>query len=209
SSLVDIEPLLAMDELVVMMHPPHADPAAGAVFGSRRTSTGTLVREASIDRTEAAMIAMLSRFEHRLSSIDPENCQSPAQLVRALAGIWSDAADLSDDGEERHARSEAPAHPLLAAYWNERSSRIDTGQLVSNLEMASIPDAWFSGADALLLAIDRTVELELAWLAMADEVSATTLRDALNELLDQARRLLKGWRQRRGSEWDSATTRSP
>ncbi len=67
--------------------------------------------------------------------------------------------------------------------------------------MADIPEAWINAADALLMAIDRTVESQLTWLAVEDEISATTLREALDELIGQSQALIRAWRTgiRRGT----------
>lgn len=208
TTMQDVAHLLYLDEVALMVHPASVEPEIEPLFSETTTATGALSRTAAIDRTEAAMIAMLSRFEHRLSRIDPARQGARAELARALAEILEAAFDLAGDGGPPP-DAQPPSHPLLAVHWDRSTGRIAVADLLRNLEMAAIPDAWLAAADAMLLGIDRTVERQLTWLAVADEMSATTLREALDELLQQARHLLRAWRADRLQPPDSGTVTSP
>jgi hypothetical protein len=144
---------------------------------------------------ESRMIELQSLFEHRLSTLD-RSSDVPARLAAVLAEVCDAASDL-DRSQDGMQSTDIPRHPVLSAHWDQARGRVLTRQLIDTFEMAAIPDAWVTACDALLLAIDREVELRLTWLAVDDELAAATLREALDDLLQQSRRLLKEWRAQR------------
>lgn len=194
----DVSALLYLDEIAISVHPPHEARDIEALLATPQARKAPVGRDAHIDHTESAMIALLSRLEHRISRIDPAHPDGAARLARDLIQTCAEAAEISgQDGILP--RTQPPAHPLLAAHWDAAAGGLATSELLVALEMASIPDARLAASDALLLTLDLTVEQQLTWLAMADELSASTLREARGELLEGAQRLLRLWReQRRG-----------
>lgn len=185
--------------LDIAHHPLAQGATAGATLpGVQAESYPAIARE--VRQVEAGMIELLSLFEHRLSSVERAESPLPFDLAVALAEICEAASvlDVSPDGIRI---IDKPRHPVLAAHWDEAGGKVATGRLLRSLQMADIPEAWVNAADALLMAIDRTVESQLTWLAVEDEISATTLREALDELISQSQALIRGWRTsiRRGT----------
>jgi hypothetical protein len=178
----------------VALHPLSTGQRAEAALPAARAGVYPAVA-GEVQQVETGMIELLSVFEHRLSTIARASSPLPVDLTVALAEICEAASvlDVSPDGVRVASQ---PAHPVLAAHWDAAGGKVATVRLLKTLEMADIPEAWINASDALLVAIDRTVESQLTWLAVEDEVSATTLREALDELIGQAQTLLRTWRTR-------------
>jgi hypothetical protein len=129
--------------------------------------------------------------------------------VTSLVRSYQNALRLVQDGPEIIA-SAPPAHPLLDSHWLAEQRAVDTQSLLRTLEMAAIPDAWLAASDALILALESTVEQQLTWLSMADQLSATALKEALAELLGESRGRVRDWRQaRRSAESETIRPYSP
>lgn len=178
-----------VEHLEVAVHPSSDEGAQASETHNDATDSG------QTPMVEGRMIELLSLFEHRLSRFQQEVID-PSSLARALAEVC-DAAGSLDLSASSVQVATVPRHPVLAAHWDQSKNALSTERLLSTLEMAGIPDAWVNAADALLVAIDRAVELQLTWLAVEDELAASTLREALDDLLQQGRSLLKAWRSQR------------
>ncbi|MEZ4569989.1 MAG: hypothetical protein R2849_06615 [Thermomicrobiales bacterium] len=197
----DAMALLHLDELDVALYPGFTDERLEDVISFDSTSyLGDSANE-SIEETEMAMISLLSELEAEISGVTADD--EPSRLVYSLIESYKNALELVHDGPEIIA-SEPPAHPLLDSHWLPEQRMVDTDSLARTLEMAAIPDAWLAASDALILALESTVEQQLTWLSMSDKLSATALKEALAELLGEARGRVRGWRQaRRSAESDT------
>lgn len=192
----DAMALLRLDELALAIYPAFAADGLQEVISFDSTSYLGGGVDNTVEMTEMAMIELLSEFESEISSIADED--EPKILVTSLINSYQNALKLVQEGPEIIA-SAPPAHPLLDSHWLPDQRAVDTESLMRTLEMAAIPDAWLAASDALILALESTVEQQLTWLSMADQLSATALKEALAELLGQSRGRVRDWRQVRRS----------
>lgn len=193
-SIDDAMALLHLDELEVAIYPGFADERLEDVISFDSTSYLGDDSDQFVAETELAMISLLSEFESEVSAMSLDD--DPSVLVYSLIDSYKNALTLVENGPEIIV-STPPAHPLLDSHWLADRRAVDTDSLLRTLEMAAIPDAWLAASDALILALESTVEQQLTWLSMADKLSATALKEALSELLGEARSRVRGWRQAR------------
>jgi hypothetical protein len=194
----DAMALLRLDELDIAMYPGSSDASLQDVISFDSTSYLGGQEDESVEATELAMIELLSEFESEISGLSVSD--EPRALVKSLIHSYTNALKLVQDGPDV-ITSAPPAHPLLDSHWLPEQRAVDTQRLLQTLEMAAIPDAWLAASDALILALQSTVEQQLTWLSMTDQLSATALKEALAELLGESRSLVRDWRQaRRSSE---------
>ena len=192
----DAKALLRLDELDIALYPSFANERLQEVISFDSTSYLGASVDDTVEATELAMIELLSEFESEISGITADH--QPRDLVVSLVQSYRNALRLVEDGAEI-ITSAPPAHPLLDSHWLPEQRAVDTQSLLRTLEMAAIPDAWLAASDALILALESTVEQQLTWLSMADQLSATALKEALAELLGQSRGRVRDWRQARRS----------
>ena len=193
-TLDDAKPLLRLDELEVAVYPTFVDERLEDVISFDSTSYLGSSPAASIENTEVAMIELLSEFENGLTRIEAGD--GPEALVRLLTTTYQNARSLAQGGPALIS-SGPPAHPLLDSHWLPEERAIDTEGLLRTLEMAAIPEAWLAASDALILALESTVEQQLTWLSMEDQLAATSLKEAFAELLSESRNRVREWRQTR------------
>ncbi len=186
--------LLHLDELEISLHPGFRNPELEEVISFDSTSYLTSESDIDVAETEMAMISLLSEFENGITGIGSED--APSALVYVLIDAYQEALTLICD-DQAALSVDPPAHPLLETHWNVERRAVDTTGLVTTLEMAAIPDAWLAAADALVLALEASVEQQLTWLSTADKLSATALKEALSDLLLECRSRVRGWRQER------------
>ncbi|HLT20368.1 MAG TPA: hypothetical protein VKZ96_12980, partial [Thermomicrobiales bacterium] len=190
----DAMALLHLDELEVAIHPGFRDAELDEAISFGSTSYLAGEGDEEIAETEAAMITLLSELEAGITAIAPSD--EPARLVLALIDAYQKSLELIQD-DRTTLVGDPPAHPLLETHWDTERRAVDTGSLLTTLEMADIPDAWLAAADALILALQASVEQQLTWLSLADKLSATALKEALSDLLLDARGKVRAWRQER------------
>lgn len=188
----DAMALLHLDELEVAIHPGFRDPELEQVISFGSTSYLAGEADEELAETEAAMITLLSELEAGITAIGPGD--EPAKLVLALIDAYRKSLELIRD-DRTTLVGDPPAHPLLETHWSAERRAVDTESLLTTLEMADIPDAWLAAADALILALQAAVEQQLTWLSLADKLSATALKEALSDLLLDARGKVRAWRQ--------------
>ena len=199
----DAMALLHLDELDIALYPGFTDARLEEVISFDSTSYLGDDADELVAETEMAMIALLSEFESEVSAVTLGD--EPRVLVYSLIESYKNALALVEGGPEI-ITSVPPAHPLLETHWLMDRRAVDTDGLLRTLEMADIPDAWLAASDALILALESTVEQQLTWLSIADKLSATALKEALSELLGEARGRVRAWRQARRSA-ESETNR--
>lgn len=192
----DAMALLRLDEIDIAVYPSFTDEGLQEVISFDSTSYLNNKVDNSVEETELAMIELLSEFESEISGLSADD--EPRALVASLINSYQNALKLVQSGPEIIA-SAPPAHPLLDSHWLPEQRAVDTQRLMQTLEMAAIPDAWLAASDALILALESTVEQQLTWLSMTDQLSATALKEALSELLGQSRSRVRDWRQARRS----------
>ena len=193
-TLDDAKPLLRLPQLEVAIYPSFVDERLEDVVSFDSTSYLGSNQAASVEDTEVAMIELLSEFENGLTRI--ASTDGPEALVRLLTATYEAARSLAQGGPALIS-SGPPAHPLLDSHWLPEERAIDTAGLLRTLEMAAIPEAWLAASDALILALESTVEQQLTWLSMEDQLAATSLKEAFSELLSESRNRVREWRQAR------------
>jgi hypothetical protein len=193
-SIDDAIALLHLDELEIAIYPGFRDAALEEVISFDSTSYLAGEGDEDIAETEMAMIALLSELEAGITAVAPGD--QPRKLVLTLIDAYQKALALIRD-DRATLVVDPPAHPLLETHWNTERRAVDTESLLTTLEMADIPDAWLAAADALILALQAAVEQQLTWLSLADKLSATALKEALSDLLLDARSKVRAWRQER------------